>query len=182
MFKGNPRNTESGSRLSFEMVHLFFDQQRMLRLRDAWENQIGNSKENWDDEWIVTQVSSDTMTGLRHEIEVLASLGMLSVKANGKIVLAQGWENKVPHMVLNEMREAWGSRMDIDNLFLIHDRVKKALQGAWEHVEEDGWRLTSDDDNEVIYDDEEYEMRKQIFIENYKTWISENHGMGVFGV
>ena len=191
MFKGNPRNSGSRGddepgRLSFEYTHLLLDQERMSRLRNAWQNPTvvsqtdESAREKLNDQWIVTHLSSDAMTGLRHEIEVLASLGMLSVKTNGKIVLAEEWETRIPHMVLNEMRGEWGE-IDVDNLFCIHDKIKATLGSAWEHVEDDGWRMKSDE-GEVLHDDEEYEMRKEIFVENYKTWVDENQGMGLFGV
>lgn len=200
MFKGNPREPES---LSFEKVQFLLNEERMSRLRDVWKNpkqmkQQSNiseqqsaagkdTVEKWNDEWIITHLSSDATTGLRHEISVLSSLGLLSIESNGKLVLAKGWEEKVPHMVLNEMKDLWGTGMDVHNLFCIHDRIKSSLESSWEYVEdEQGWRLTSegdyDDDDDLIFEDEEYLLRQQIFIENHNDWVSEKSGMGEFGV
>ncbi|KAL7537381.1 hypothetical protein ACHAXR_007784 [Thalassiosira sp. AJA248-18] len=195
MFKGNPRMPGS---LSFEKIRFLLDNNRMMRLRDAWENpkqmQLpettsqpdGDMIEKWNDEWIVAHLSSDAMTGLCHEIDVLTSLGILSINTNGKLALEQGWEKKVPQLILNEMKDAWGSEVDMYNLFCIHDRIKSSLEGHWEHVE-DGWRIASDnddamDDDELVFENDEYQMRKQIFIENYTNWVSEQSGMGEFGV
>jgi len=197
MFKGNPRAPGS---LSFENIRFLLNEERMSRLRSNWQNpkpkrQLpqptslldSDTKEKWNDEWIVTHLSSDAMTGLRHEVDTLVCLGVLSVEANGKLVLAQGWQHHIPHMVLNEMKGAWGTEVDV-NLFCIHDRIKTALESQWDCVE-GGWRLASDDndmvgddDDELVFEDEEYELRKQIFTENYTNWVSEKSGMGEFGV
>jgi len=206
MFRGNPRTPGS---LSFENIRFVLNEERMSRLRDAWQcphqkitqqlsRQPSSSQqqpadrdtiERLNDEWVVTQLSSDAVTGLRHEINVLVSLGILSIQANGKLVLKQGWERRTPHIVLNEMRDSWGPELDIHNLFCIDDRIKFSLESRWEHVEV-GWRFTSspedsmfdDDGDELVFDDEEYQLREQIFTENYTNWVSEKSGMGEFGV
>lgn len=178
MFKGNPR--EPGQR-SFENVRFALDAERMSRLRTVWKSSAqtsAKSMEALDDEWIVTHLSSDAVTGLQHEIEVLVSLGLLSTDQNGLLCLAQGWERRVPHSILNEMRDEWSA--DVHNFFCIHDRIKSSLGERWEE-DEDGWRWAEDDD-ELVYDDEEYDMRKQIFIENHLDWAQQRGGMGGFGV
>eukprot|EP00986_Skeletonema_menzelii_P004713 scaffold1639_cov46-Skeletonema_menzelii.AAC.1 len=61
--------------------------------------------EQWNDEWTITHLSSDAVTGIAHEIDVLENLGILKINQNGSIVLAQGWQRRVPHMILNEMKD-----------------------------------------------------------------------------
>jgi hypothetical protein len=103
MFKGNPRTPGS---LSFENIRFMLDSGRMSRLRTAWEkpvNKLGDYATEINDEWIVSHLVSDIVTGLRHEIDVMISLGILSVE-NGKLVLAQNWYMRVPHMILIEVK------------------------------------------------------------------------------
>jgi len=186
MFKGNPRTPGS---LSFENIRFVLDEGRMSRLRDAWEkhaHKLDEDATDINDEWIVTYLVSNTVTGLRHEIDVMVSLGILSVEANGKLILAKNWQERVPHMILNEVKYAWGSKVDVNNLFCIHDKIKSSLESHWEQ-DEYGWRLASNDvndnkDDELVFDDEEYQLREQIFRENYTNWVSASLGMGEFGV
>lgn len=208
MFKGNPRDPGT---LSFETLRFVLDGKRMSRLRNAsWNPKQPTARqpshdansprkqptdedamEGWNDEWIVAHLCSDAMTGLRHEIDVLTSLGILSVAANGDVILKEGWERRVPHILLNEMEEAWGSGADGRDLFCLHERIRSSLENQWEHGE-DGWRLAStalkeDEDgaigaDELVLDDEEYRMREEIFKQNHFDWVSETSGMGEFGV
>lgn len=185
MFKGNPRTPGS---LSFENIRFMLDTGRMLRLRTAWEEpvfKLDDYATEINDEWIVSHLVSDIVTGLRHEIDVMISLGMLSVE-NGKLVLAQNWYMRVPHMILNEVKYAWGSKVDVNNLFCIHDRIKLTLERHWE-PDEHGWRVASNDvddndNDELVFEDEEYQLREQIFRENCSNWVSASLGMGEFGV
>lgn len=177
MFAGNPRICGS---LSFEKIrHALDDEGIMSRLRDSWLNpqkQLSLQQPNaqWNDEmvydeWIITHLSSDEMTGIRQEVDVLVSLGILNVTTNGKIVLADKWVDRVPHMILNEMKDYWGSELDVHNLFCIHDRIKLPLERKL---------ASSEDDDE----EEEYQMRKQIFTENYQNWVNERSGVGIFNI
>lgn len=208
MFRGNPRTPGS---LSFENVAHILDEDRMSRLKDTWSNpnqtcspkrepastityQQQPSTENdraqkIRDEWIVLHLSSDEATGLSHEINVLVGLDILSIAENGKVTLADGWERRVPHMVLNEMRDEWGSVTDTHNLFCIHDGIRASLQVKWADEEGFGWRWNSSDENinpgtneDILFDEEEYQLRKEIFVQNYNDWASEKSGMGEFGV
>ena len=174
MFAGNPRIPQS---LSFEKVrHVLSDDGLMSRLRDSWLNpkqkQLSiQQPEMVNDEWIITLLSSDEVTGIRQEVDVLISLGILTVTTNGKIVLADEWEEQVPHMIINEMKEYWGSELDVHNLFCIHDRIKLSLER----------KLASSEDDD--YDEEEeYQMRKQIFTHNYQNWVNERSGVGIFNI
>jgi len=214
MFAGNPRTPGS---LSFENICFELNTSRMSRLRDTWGSpakqqkmqefpllqykQTNSSQQNniaaedkcmiesWNDEWIVTHLASDAMTGLRHELDVLHSLGILSITANGKVVLSEGWEKRTPQMILQEMKHAWGAMADAHNLFCIHDGMRKALESTWENVD-GSWQLALPskkekdmiDDEKPVLDEDEYQLRKQIFIENYNNWVSEKNGMGDFGV
>ncbi|KAL7542135.1 LOW QUALITY PROTEIN: hypothetical protein ACHAWF_007101, partial [Thalassiosira exigua] len=191
MFKGNPRIPGS---LSFENVHLLLDHRRMSRLRDAWCNPERlrllkpgapsldkEAREKLEDEWIVAYLSSDGATGLRQEIDVLIGLSILQQRRDGTLALAPNWPRRVPHMMLDEMVELWGTGADRRNLSCVHETIK-SMESQWERME-DGWRLLSDDNgDEVEFDDEEYHMREEIFTENYNNWVSEKSGMGGFGV
>jgi len=205
MFKGNPRKPGS---LSFENVRFVLDDERMSRLRAEASSHDSErmpplqptspqpndeTMQKWKDEWIVGHLSSDDVTGLRHEIDVLVNLGLLAIEANGKLVLARGWERRVPHQILDEMKDEWGTDMDAHNLFCIHDSIKSSLNDRWEYIGGEGWRFTvsGDDDDEavngddggcIVFKDEEYRLRKQIFVENYTNWVGEKSGMGEFGV
>ena len=197
MFKGNPRKPGS---LSFANVRFLLDEERMSRLRDDWKNPTqtqlpqptfqpdSDAEDKLNDEWVVSHLASDSVTGLLHEVNVLVGLNILSVAGNGKMALSPGWERRVPHMVLNEMDDSWGSNVDVNNLYCIHDKIKSSLDRQWKRVEGEGWRLASkndmidDDDEELVFEDEEYQLRKHIFTENYTNWISEKSGMGEFGV
>jgi hypothetical protein len=207
MFMGNPRTPGSHS---FENIHFILDDERMSRLRIAWEQQhVHNNKHDHDhdddnindmteinDEWIITHLVSDTVTGLRHELNVLVSMGILYIDTSGKIVLARNWEEHVPHMILNEMKYVWGTKVDVNNLFCIHDTIKTSLRLYWKSNEY-GWQRRRlaisnnknvDDNNntivdyENVFDDEEYQLREQIFRENYTNYLSASLGMGEFGV
>lgn len=201
MFKGNPRTPGS---LSFENIHFILDEERMSRLHIAWENHA-HKKQDYDDdntntlteindEWIITHLVSDTVTGIRHEVNVLVSMGILYIDRSGKIVLARNWQEHVPHMILNEMKNAWGIKIDSNSLFCIHDTIKTSLELYWESNEY-GWRRrlakSNNNDNvydnnivdyENVFDNEEYQLREQIFRENYTNYLSASLGMGEFGV
>lgn len=198
MFKGNPR--EPGAR-SFENIRFVLDEARMTRLRSTWEGNLTgprdrdqcSSTEELNDEFIIAHLSSDSMTGLSHEIQVLRSMDILSIHDDGRITLAKGWEDRVTHMMLIEMKNMWGSKADTYNLYCIHDTIKLSLANHWKHnddegywqrvfVKEDGGDDVEDDENEFAFDDEEFHLREQIFSENYYNWVSEKSGMGEFGV
>ncbi|KAL3807622.1 hypothetical protein ACHAXA_005252 [Cyclostephanos tholiformis] len=187
MFKGNPRTPGT---LSFENIRFILDDELMTRLRQSWERSAHNLDDDAteiNDEWIVSHLSSDTMTGVRHEIDVMSSLGILTIKASGALVLSENWHERVPHMILNEVKYAWGSKVDVNNLFCVHNKIKATLESYWKQ-DEYGWRIAShvvdddDDDAELVFDDEEYQLREQIFRENYSNWVSASLGMGEFGV
>jgi hypothetical protein len=186
MFKGNPRTPGT---LSFENIRFILDDELMTRLRQSWERSAHNLDDDAteiNDEWIVSHLSSDTMTGVRHEIDVMSSLGILTIKASGALVLSENWHERVPHMILNEVKYAWGSKVDVNNLFCVHNKIKATLESYWKQ-DEYGWRVAShvvddDDDAELVFDDEEYQLREQIFRENYSNWVSASLGMGEFGV
>jgi hypothetical protein len=188
MFKGNPRKPGSHS---FENIQFVLDEERMSRLRSNWKarriSAIPNDRdtsEDLNDEFMVAHLSSDSMTGLRHEINVLISMHILSIQENGRIVLVKGWEDRVPHMMLIEMQKLWGTDVDTNNLYCIHDTIKLSLENHWEHYEDEGWRRIEDDDNndELAFDDVEYQLREKIFTENYYNWVNEKSGMGEFGI
>ncbi|KAL9180020.1 hypothetical protein ACHAXT_007990 [Thalassiosira profunda] len=186
MFRDSPRTP--GKR-SYENVRFLLDGERMSRLRQVWLNLAPQPLPNpasqpdkdtamrWNDEWIVAHLSSDATTGLRHEINVLVGLDILSVSTNGGLSLAKGWEKRVPQMVLNELRDEWGRDADGPNLHCIHGDVWSALHAYWER-DEDGW-IGGD---EIAFDDDEYELRKEIFTENCAKWAAERSGQGNFGV
>ena len=188
MFKGNPR--EPGS-LSFENIRFLLDEKRMSQLRENSQDpnpmqhpqpEPQQPAEKANNEWIVSHLSSYDVTGLRHEIDVLCSLNILSIEACGKLVLAQGWERRVPHMILDEMKDEWGTGMDVHNLYCIHERIKSSLEMHWQYIEDEGWQNVDNAEDNKLFEDEEYQLRKQIFVENYTDWVSEKSGMGEFGV
>ena len=198
MFKGNPRKPGSHS---FENIRFILDDERMSRLRKKWEEGRRASKseqcniddmDSLNDEWIIAQLSSDSMTGLRHEINVLASMNILSIQEDdGKITLEQGWEDRVSHMTLIEMQRLWGTDVDASNLYCIHDKIKLLLESHWDFDDEDEcWQRaivtgSGGDRAEyetVAFDDVEYQLREQIFTENYYNWVNKKSGMGVFGI
>ena len=87
MFKGNPRTPGSQS---FENIRFMLNTGQMSSLRAAWDrpvNKLDNYATEINDKWIVSHLVS----GLRHEINITISLGILSVEANGILVLAQNW-------------------------------------------------------------------------------------------
>lgn len=179
MFKGNPRSP--GAR-SFENIQHLLNDERMKRLRSAWTKADSSSSLiGGNDEWIVFHLSSDAVTGLRHEIDVLEGIGLLSISVNGKIELQKDWQKRIPHMVLVDMKDAWGPEIDVHNLYCVHDTVR-GLAGHWEHDdEEDEWRLESEEED-LTFDDDEYDLRKQIFLENYIAYMNEENGVGDFGI
>ena len=189
MFAGNPRKPGT---LSFENVRFILTEERLARLKNNWLNpdqlklppQSAEEMEQWNDEWKITHLSSDAVTGIAHEIDVLENLGILTINKSGSVVFVHGWERRVPHMVLNEMKDAWGSDMDVNNLHCIHEKIMSSLEHVWEH-DEDGWRFESeglDDDDDEVYEDEEYELRRQIFLENYDAFVNSTKGVGEFGI
>lgn len=136
-----------------------------------------------NDEWLVTHLASDKVTGLHHEIDVLESLGLVEVKDGGKVTLATGWQRKVPHMMLNEMRDEWGSEKDVQNLYCIHPTLR-ALDKTWESIEGEGWRFIAADGEETFdldLDDDEYAIRKHVFEENFQSYTNVGIGVGDFG-
>ena len=165
MFKGNPRKP---GHLSFENIQFMIDDDRIKRL----ELTSSASEVNTMDEWIVNYLSSDQVTGLCHEIDILESLGLVEIKSGGEICLASGWQKLCPHMILNEMRDTWGK--DIHNLHCIHDSIR-SLSKYWDCIEGEGWRSSSGG-----LEDEEYELRKQIFSENFLSFVNETQGVGHF--
>ena len=197
MFKGNPRNPGS---LSFEKIRFVLDDGRMSRLQEAWrqtrehppcqssqrsaKNQ--DAMERLNDEWIVAHLSSCAMTGLRHELDVLVGFDILSIDAiDGRIALKEGWEQRLPHAILIEMRQAWGPNADKQNLYCIHNKITSSM-AAWKHPD-GAWRFTRSttddkDEDELVFEDEEYWLRERIFTENYTDWVCKNKGIGEFGV
>ena len=189
MFAGNPRKPGT---LSFENVRFVLTEERLARLKNNWlgHDQLklppqptSEEMEQWSDEWTITHLSSDAVTGIAHEIDVLENLGILKINQSGSVVLAQGWERRVPHMTLNEMKDAWGSDMDVNNLHCIHEKIRSSLEDVWQH-DEDEWRFESEglDDDDAVYEDEEYELRRQIFLENYDAFVNSRKGVGEFGI
>jgi len=176
MYKGNPRTPDT---LSFEKIHYVIEDQMLTHLEELWldnpnttlmeiherTKNFPNYSKIWLHEWIVAHLSSDSTTGLRHEINCLISEGVLKVRSNGFIVFGDDWEKKVPRMVLNEMKEIWGSRLDVYNFYCINKRITYNLS---EHGDEK--------------DDEELKLRRDVFIENFNSYKCKKVGMGEFGV
>eukprot|EP00985_Skeletonema_marinoi_P017632 scaffold9736_cov144-Skeletonema_marinoi.AAC.1 len=81
------------------------------------------------------------------------------------------------------MKDAWGSDMDVNNLHCIHEKIRSSLEDLWQH-DEDEWRFESEglDDDDAVYEDEEYELRRQIFLENYDAFVNSRKGVGEFGI
>ena len=189
MFAGNPRKPGT---LSFENVRFVISEDRLARLRKSWLNRdqlklapqpTNEELRQWNDEWTITHLSS-TATGLVHEIGVLENLGILKVLRSGSVVLVRGWETKISHMILSEMKDNWGPNMDVNNLHCIHEKITSSLDNVWQH-DGDGWRHESDDlndDDDLVYEDEEYELRRQIFLENYDAFVNSRKGVGEFGI
>jgi len=178
MFRGNPR--EPGS-LSFEDVHLMLPDDRLARLRDGAARGPGPSRPAppTRDEWIVAHLSSESATGLRHEVDALAGLGLLAVASDGSLALADGWEGRACHSLLDDMRE-WRPDGDAHGLFGVHAGVR-ALGAKWRN--EDGeWKYSEGGSAVVTLKDREYRTRKEVFTDNYSNWTSEKSGMGTFGV
>jgi hypothetical protein len=176
MFKGNPRKPGN---LSFENVQFLFADDRMARLQNA---ELSDKRLN--DEWIVTYLSSEEATGLLHEIDVLESMGLIEIKACGNLSLAPKWKDKVPHMMLNEMRNSWAAELDVHNLHCIHSTIR-SLSKHWECVDDDGWYLAGDEasfeEKNLEFDTEEYYLRHKIFCENFESYRNSDIGVGDFG-
>ena len=177
MFKGNPRKPGN---LSFENIQFMLLNDRLERLQNA-----ESSREGLNDEWIVTFLASNEVTGLRHEIDVLESMGLIEIKKGGNISLASTWQSKVPHMMLVEMKDDWGPDKDVHNLHCVHNTIR-ALRNDWECVGDDGWRLSTggviaSEGSDLDFENEEYYLRKQIFYENFDSFVNEEIGVGVFG-
>lgn len=134
------------------------------------------------DEWVITHLASDKVTGLCHEIDILESLGIIEVGASGNVFLAPGWQRRAPHVLLNEMRDEWGSEKDVHNLYCIHSTIR-SIENHWECIEEQGWRRTSDGEEtfDLDFDEDEYDMRRQIFTENFQNYVNVGTGVGDFG-
>ncbi|KAL3778630.1 hypothetical protein HJC23_001579 [Cyclotella cryptica] len=177
LFQGNPRRPGN---LSFENIQFMLRDDRMARLLNE-----ESSHEGLNDEWIVTYLSSNEVTGLRHEIDVLESMGLIEIKNGGKVSLASTWQSKVPHMMLIEMRDDWGPEKDVHNLHCLNTMIR-SLRKYWECVGEDGWRLSVDGanasgDRNLDFENDEYFLRKQIFYENFESFVNEEIGVGDFG-
>lgn len=167
MFKGNPR--EPGTR-SFENLQFILTDELETRLKQT------KSTASQHDEWIVTYLSSDESTGLRHEIYVLENMGLIEIDYDGRLSLTPGWQNNVPHMLLNEMRDMWGIKSDTENISCVHDTIR-SLDNYWEYIEGEGWRLSGESD--FRFDDEEYNLRRDVFSENFHSYVNEANGIGV---
>jgi hypothetical protein len=193
MFRGNPRKPGSHS---FENIRFVLDDERMSRLRRTWEGKVAtdpnSTVDTLKDKYMIAHLCSDDVTGLYHEMNVLTSMNILSIPDDGRLTLAEGWEGRVPHMMLIEMQTLWGTEEDTNNLYCIHDRIKSSLAKHWEHTDDEGWRQVSikdedddiedDDKNNLAFDDVEYQLREQIFTENFYSWANEKSGMGEFGI
>ena len=178
MFRGNPR--EPGS-LSFENVHLMLPEDRLARLRDKARQGIDSTGQlpPPHDEWIVSHLSSEAVTGLRHEIDVLVGIGLLSVTVDGSLVMADGWERHAYHSLLNDMEE-WGSDKDAHGLFGVHSGIKN-LETKWRN-NNGKWQYSDGGSVVVTLKDQEYQTRKEVFTDNYSNWKNEKSGVGTFGV
>ncbi|EJK74883.1 hypothetical protein THAOC_03413, partial [Thalassiosira oceanica] len=179
MFRGNPR--EPGS-LSFEDVHLMLPEDRLARLRGGAARGPGPACQPPPpphDEWIVSHLSSEAATGLRHEVDVLVGVGLLAVADDGSLLLADGWERRAYHSLLNDMKD-WGSDEDPHGLFGVHGRIKK-LETKWRNKNGE-WQYSEGGSVVVTLKDQEYQTRKEVFTDNYSNWTSEKSGMGTFGV
>ena len=67
----------------------------------------------------------------------------------------------------------------------LHEKIISSLEDVWQH-DEDVWRFESEgldeEDDDVVYEDEEYELRRQIFLENYDAFVNSKKGVGEFGI
>ena len=176
MFKGNLRKPGN---LSFENIQFMLNDDCMTRLN-------ASNLESIHDHWVVTYLASDEVTGLYHEIDVLETMGILQIDSEGNVSLAPGWQKKVTHHMLIEMRDGWGTKEDVHNLYCVNDTIR-SLSNDWEYIGGEGWRSVSKtessfDDENLDFDDEEYELRKQIFSENYNSFVNEQIGFADFGL
>lgn len=124
---------------------------------------------------------SPASSGLYDELLALVHMGVLEISRTGIPVLAEDWAAKVDYVVLEDMEAAWGTDVDSDGRYCIHQEMRDALEEEWIKTANGGWALASDPED-VIFDPDVLEEWRQFFHGQLEAKANITEGIGRFGL
>ncbi len=172
----NPRPPDS---LSFENIRFSLTGDVVSRLSAAVK-QNNTTLEAANDILLVHHLLSPKRTGLYDEVMALTDMGVLRRTRTGCLVLANDWYSHVDPLLLDEMEHNWSKRVDPTNKHCICRSMRTKLERSWRRVER-GWSL-SDEPEDVIYRDDEWEEWRSHFRDRFDSQINEADGIEKFGI
>ena len=180
--KKTPRSVESRS---FENIRFALTDEVMARL-SATGNHTGDwqasdaSLEVSHDIFLMSHFLSPKRTGVYDEIMALTKMGVLGRTQNGCVVLTEDWISHVDPLLLDDMEQHWGKRIDPMNKHCVSNSIRDELHNTWVRVD-GGWALSADPED-VIFRDDEWEEWQRHFKDRFVSHINEAEGVEKFGI
>ncbi len=123
---------------------------------------------------------SPASSGLYDEILALLQMGVIFISNSGIPVLEEDWTSKVEFVILEDMDTAWGSHVDPEGRYCIHQEFRDALEEDWVKTN-CHWALASDPED-VIFDTDVLEEWREFFQGQLEEKANISEGIGRFGL
>jgi hypothetical protein len=138
------------------------------------------SKQQASDYASVVHLMSPSRTGVFDEMTTFTKMGILEISPSGVPRLSEDWFSKVDIILLEDMDSAWGSQMDPDGKYCVHQALRQGLDKNWKRHSY-GWALTADPDD-LIFDFDELDEWRNTFEGKVEEKGNISEGIGRFGL
>jgi hypothetical protein len=139
------------------------------------------SEETVEQLCLAAYLLSPASSGLYDELLALVQMGVLEISSKGIPLAAEDWASKVDCVVLEDMDAAWGTDVDPDGRYCIHQEMREALEDEWVKTSNGGWALAIDPED-IIFDPEVLEEWRQFFQGQLEEKANISEGIGRFGL
>jgi hypothetical protein len=128
----------------------------------------------------IAALLSPNNSGVIDELLALIRMNVLSVDELGIPRLAEGWWEHVDLLILEDMNNHWGKKVDPQGKFGIVDEIRSPLGERWRRTR-DGWVL-NDEPAELVFDFDEFDIWREAFEEKQQEEQDDDEGIGKFGI
>jgi hypothetical protein len=128
---------------------------------------------------IATLLSPDHC-GVIDELLALIRMKVVSVDEFGVPRLTEDWWEHVDLLILEDMNNHWGIKVDPQGKFGIVDEIRLPLAEKWRRTR-DGW-VMNDERDELVFDFDEFDVWREAFEEKQQEEQDDDEGIGKFGI
>lgn len=177
----NPRRVESRS---FENIQFALSDEVVARLFSAGKQDGSQNSEAslgaLSDILLMSHLLSPKRTGVYDEIMALRKMGVLGRTRSGCVVLHKDWVSRVDPLLLDDMDQHWGKRVDPMNKHCVSKSIRDELEKSWSRVD-GGWAMSADLED-VIFRDDEWDEWRRHFHDRFVSQVNEDEGIEKFGI